>query len=196
MLIVAAPVKAAPAGHNGPGAGRPVGVEGVHVGPLGAVAFSTQWYEFVSNGAGTMATGCTSCYVGANSTYADAPPWTFSYPGPVTFTITDAFTSGDSFTVLDGGVPVGSTPAVAVGAGCGPDPDTCLANPAISHAVFQLPSGSHSITIRTDNATSSAEAAYFRVQPGGGIPAASRGGVALAALLALAAGVLVLRRSV
>jgi hypothetical protein len=77
-------------------------------------------------------------------------------------TVTDAFNRGDSFSVFDNGTLVGTTPTVTGGGTCGTNPATCLADPTVSHAVFTLGAGSHSITI-TLNTTVGAGAAYLRV---------------------------------
>jgi hypothetical protein len=82
----------------------------------------------------------------------------------LTLTVTDAFQKGDSFEVLDMGVPIGSTSAVPTNpASCGSDPVPCLADPTMSHGVFNLGPGPHSITIRAVTSPFGAGAAYFRV---------------------------------
>lgn len=135
------------------------------------------WYEFSFTGAGAFARGCSptdpgglGCTPssGGNSTFAGAPPWTFTLgAGGGTLTVTDAFLIGDSFNVFDFGGPIGITPSVAPGGSCGDDPVPCLANPAVSHAVFSLTAGAHSITIQLRDAPFGSGAAYFRVdQPG------------------------------
>jgi hypothetical protein len=87
------------------------------------------------------------CRAGIGSINLDAPPWTFTNSSPVLLTVTDAFLAGDSFSVFDFGALVGSTPIVGLGPFCGLDPNVCLADPAFSHASFNLPAGPHSLTI-------------------------------------------------
>ena len=113
------------------------------------------WYEFgFDPNHSPLAAGCqpddpggVPCRPGIGSVNLDTPPWTFTSPAPVDFTITDGFLSGDFFDVLDFGGLVGSTPAVAFGHSCGLDPDICLADSEASHNSFWLPAGNHSITV-------------------------------------------------
>jgi hypothetical protein len=122
-----------------------------------------QWYTFGFFDAGTMAVSGDGFVLGANSVVADDPPWTFSSPGTSLFTITDGFSSGDSFTVFDSGALVGSTAIVPTGANCGNDEPACLANLAMSSESFLLSPGAHSITIRVDTSPFGSGAAFFRV---------------------------------
>jgi hypothetical protein len=94
-----------------------------------------------------------------------APPWTFVAPSDgLRLTVTDAFLKGGSYEVLDMGVSIGSTPAVpSSSVSCGSDPVPCLADPTVSHGVFNLGPGPHSITIRAVASPFGSEAAYFRV---------------------------------
>src|SRR5262249_42406144 len=63
---------------------------------------------------------CRAPDPGVVSSFLDSPPWTFSSPIPSTFTITDAFLSGDSFQVFDNGPSIGSTNVVPMfGGTCG-----------------------------------------------------------------------------
>ena len=124
------------------------------------------WFEFQFGAAGSFAgsciVGCTPSS-GGNSTFAGNPPWTFTLgTGGGTLTVTDAFSIGDSFNVFDFGAPIGITPTVAAQGNCGDNPVPCLANPAVSHAVFILSAGAHSITIQVRDSPFGAGAAYFR----------------------------------
>lgn len=124
------------------------------------------WQEFIFGAPGSQAFGCGPCEPSSsgNSQFAPVPPWTFTLgPGGGFFTITDAFLSGDAFAVFDFGVFIGGTPSVAVGADCGNDPVLCLADPAISHAVFSLTEGDHSITIIARESPFNIGVGYFRV---------------------------------
>ena len=137
----------------------------------GAVIVDGLWYEFAFTSPGAPTTGCSPAdpagppctpSSGGNSVFADAPPWTFT--GPARLTVTDAFNYGDSFEVLDFGVPIGFTPPVAGGpGGCGSDPVPCVADPLTSTRVFDLGAGGHSITITPIVAVFNMGAAYFRV---------------------------------
>ena len=126
------------------------------------------WQEFIFGAPGSQAINCDPCEPSAsgNSQFAPVPPWTFTLgPGGGFFTITDAFLTGDAFAVFDFGVFIGGTPSVAVGGDCGNDPVPCLANPAVSHAVFSLTEGNHSITIIARESPFNIGAGYFRVDP-------------------------------
>jgi hypothetical protein len=131
-----------------------------------------QWYEFGFDAVHLSAViGCqpadpvgVPCRVGIGSLNLDAPPWTFTAPTPVNLSVTDAFLSGDNFTILDFGALVGSTPAVPLaGISCGFDPNVCLTDPAFSHATFLLPAGPHSLTMVVQPAQLLGEG-FFRVQ--------------------------------
>lgn len=126
-----------------------------------------QWYEFRFLGPGSFGTACALpfCFPGVDSTFAPGPPWTFSSSVSVNVTLTDAFPAGDSFSLFDFDNLIGSTPLVAVSIGCTNDPNVCLADPTVSHRVFVLPPGNHSLTIRADNVPFGTGAAFFRVDP-------------------------------
>lgn len=131
------------------------------------------WQEFSFIDVGIEARGCypadsdataLDCEPssGGNSVFANAPPWAFYIPdGGASLVVTDAFTTGDAFQILDNGISLGATPIVSPTGDCGDDPDVCLADPLVSHGKFALPSGRHSITIMP-TAAINAGAAYFR----------------------------------
>jgi hypothetical protein len=118
------------------------------------------WLEFGFTDVGALATGCDPAdpagpfcisSSGTPTNPLDAPPWTFTAPGGgVQLTVTDAFLSGDRFQLFDFGVSIGLTslPAAGIAVDCGDDPVPCLANPAMSHGVFLLGAGNHSLTLR------------------------------------------------
>src|SRR5262245_8318777 len=121
----------------------------------GAIQFGT-FYEFSFTSPGVGALGCFPddplgdfCIPssGTPSTFLDAPAWTFTAGAGVALTVTDAFSTGDQFEVLDNGFPIGFTSVPALGFDCGDDPVPCLADPHVSSRVFLLGSGDHSITI-------------------------------------------------
>jgi hypothetical protein len=133
------------------------------------VVDNPSWYEFgFFAPAGSFAvTGVGAVPSDAgNSQFADAPPWTFSSPTPVLFTVTDAFTGGDSFHVFDFDALVGTTPPVPR-FNVSPEvsnPADAVTNPGFSHASFPLMAGSHSITISlAETPFTAGGAAYFRV---------------------------------
>lgn len=131
----------------------------------GPVAVGGPWYEFAFSGIGNFATNGTGTTPssGGNSVFADDPPWTFTAgDGGVLLTVTDAFTSGDAFEVFDFDVSIGSTPLVPHDIYVSDDPAVAVLDPAMSHAVFPVAAGPHSITIKLID-TFSAGAGYFRL---------------------------------
>ncbi len=141
--------------------------------PKVAVSPDGAWNEFSFATAGAFAKGCfpadpmgAGCVPSSsgNSHFVGAPPWTFVAPSDgATLTVTDAFLKGDTFEVYDNGNLIGSTSAVAANGNCGSDPVPCLADPTVSHAVFDLGPGAHSITIKALASPFQSGAAYFRI---------------------------------
>ena len=130
------------------------------------------WNEFGFSTAGTPATGCDPAdpagpfcisSSGTPTSFAGAPPWTFSSVGATQLTVTDAFTAGDRFQIFDFGVSIGLTSLPVGSADCGDDPVPCLANPNVSHALFSLAPGAHSITIIPTLAPTDGGSGYFIV---------------------------------
>ena len=115
------------------------------------------FYEFGFGSVGSQATGCDPADPagpfctpsgGTPTTFLDAPPWTFNVGAAGgSLTVTDAFNPIDQFQVFDFGASLGLTSAPVPGPSCGDDPVVCLANPNVSHGVFALAPGNHSITI-------------------------------------------------
>jgi len=144
----------------------------------GSIAVDT-WYEFGFGDVGTVATGCDPadpagpfCIPsgGTATTFLDAPPWTFTSGATgSTLTATDAFNSGDRFELFDFGVSIGFTSAFGANVDCGDDPVPCLADADMSHGVFALASGNHSITIEV--AEGGFGLGYLLLQDGGGAEA-------------------------
>ena len=136
----------------------------------GPISIGT-WYEFgFDPNHFPMVAGClpddpagVPCRPAIGTVNLDAPPWTFTAPAPVMLAVTDGFLAGDTFSVFDFGVLLGSTPAVLMGPSCGFDPNVCFADPDISHASFLLAAGSHSLTITVQPAQILGEG-FFRVQ--------------------------------
>jgi len=140
---------------------------------MGPVPVNGPWIEFGFTGTGSTATGCSpadpggpSCAPssGGNSVFGGTPPWTFTAPsGGATITVTDAFLRGDQFEVFDGGVSIGITSVPVTTGSCGDNPDPCLIDPQVSHGVFTVGSGPHSITIKAKASPFGAGAAYFKI---------------------------------
>jgi PEP-CTERM motif len=137
------------------------------------------WYEFGFGDVGDVATGCDPadptgpfCIPsgGTATTFLDAPPWTFTSGATgSTLTVTDAFSSGDRFELFDFGASIGLTSAFGASVNCGDDPVPCLADAGMSHGVFALASGNHSITIEV--AEGGFGSGYLLLQDGGGAEA-------------------------
>src|SRR5262245_20877038 len=130
------------------------------------------WNDFAFSTPGTPATGCDLAEPrgpfcipssGTPTNCVGAPPVTFNSAGADLLTVTDAFTAGDRFQIFDFGVSLGLTSVPVGSADCGDDPVPCLANPNVSHALFNLAAGSHSITIIPTLAPSGGGAGYFIV---------------------------------
>ena len=139
------------------------------VGPLHATEITVgnaNWYEFSFSAVNVNATGCTGSCVpssGGNSEYAPNPPWTFTSALPVTLTVTDAWLEGDAFNIYDFGSLIGATSIVSnTGNPSGTsDPAVALGIAELSHGVFLLGTGSHSLTIQPYQIVMPG-AAYFR----------------------------------
>jgi PEP-CTERM motif len=72
---------------------------------------------------------------------------TFTFSGPATLKVTDAFLSGDQFAVYDHGILLGNTSVPgSVGDQIGDNYDGAFADPRWSHAAFVLGAGLHEIT--------------------------------------------------
>lgn len=132
-------------------------------GPI--VVGNPNWYEFGFGAAGTFAINGigTTPSSGGNSQFADDPAWTFTAgAGGVLFTLTDAFSKGDSFEAFDFGVSIGATPAVTSSPTGISDPAITSLDPTWSSRVYLLGAGAHSITIKTLTSPFGSGAAYFR----------------------------------
>jgi hypothetical protein len=153
-----------------------------------------QWLEFGFTDPGVAATGCDPAdpaglfcvsSSGTPTQFLDAPPWTFVAPGGgATLRVTDAFSSGDRFEILDFGVVLGMTslPGAQV-VDCGDDPVPCIATVGMSTGVFALAPGAHSLTIVPLLSPAGLGAAYFIVEaavPEPALLALFGGGLAMA----------------
>lgn len=161
----------------------------------GVIDFGT-WYQFSFTGAGVSAQGCDPAdpagafclsSSGTPTQPANAPAWTFVAPaGGAVFTVTDAFLSGDRFEVFDFGVSIGVTSPPGSGIDCGDDPVPCLADTAISHALFALTAGNHSLTIATLAGTDPNGGSGYFLASAGQTPLPPAAGFMLAGLIGLA----------
>jgi hypothetical protein len=89
----------------------------------------------------------TFSFGGVGSSFS-AEPYTFTLATPGVLTVTDAFLSGDIFSIFDFGSSLGltSTPSGADGIQCSTDYDLCSVDPRWSTGIFPLAAGSYSIT--------------------------------------------------
>lgn len=168
LLLATGPVFAGP---SGPENGLAADQAGLSLAaPQVPVPFGGLWQEFWFGAAGTPAAGCAGggCVPssGGNAVFVGDPPWTFTAPpGGADLTVTDAFLAGDVFEVFDFGVSLGTTSPAVVGPSCGDDPAICVLDPLMSHRVFTLAAGNHSITITPVASPHGGGAAYFRTDP-------------------------------
>ncbi len=146
----------------------------------GPVVVGGPWVEFIFLGVGVPARGCFptdplspfGCVpsTGGNSIFGDAPPYTFTAGATgVNLTVTDAFNHGDALNVFDFGTLIGTTPTVAAdGGNCLSDPVPCSVDAAVSHAIFSLAPGMHSLSFAARISVLGQGAAYFRLDQGQG----------------------------
>jgi PEP-CTERM motif len=135
------------------------------------------YYQFGFSTAGIFATGCDPddpagpfCIPssGTPTTFLDAPAWSFmSGATGSTLSVTDAFLAGDRFQIFDFGLSIGLTSVPVAGTDCGDDPVPCLVDPGMSHGVFALASGAHSITL-APTLSGGGGTGYLLLEDGGG----------------------------
>jgi hypothetical protein len=128
------------------------------------IALNT-WYDFGFGSAGTFAINGGLTYGPAGTVQAQDPAWAFTSVSTTDVYLTDAYSQGDSFSLFDNGLFVGSTPAVPFGFGTTDDPQTAFNDPTYSHGIFALAPGEHALTIRVDNSPFGGGGAYFEVVP-------------------------------
>lgn len=115
------------------------------------------WYNFYLSPGPTTA-GTASAGSSFQNYYSNAgnPPWTITTTVPTILRVLDGGHQGDVFAVYDNGVELGTSTPVTVDpnhscagdtTGTGTDPAACWNDPLMSRGIFQLPAGSHSITI-------------------------------------------------
>ena len=137
----------------------------------GPIPFN-QWLQFAFTDPGVSATGCFPAdpagdfcvpSSGTPTLFLDAPPWTFSLIAPATLQVTDAFTSGDQFELLNFGVPFAMTSLPVLPNDCGDDPVPCFADANMSTLSQVLAPGNYSVTITPLAAPDGGGSAYFIV---------------------------------
>ncbi len=152
--------------------------------PLGS------WLEFSFTTAGTQAKGCDPadaagafCFEssGTPSSFLDAPPWTFNSTLATYLTVTDAFVSGDRFSILDFNAPIAQTSVPTPPADCGDVPAVCLATYGMSNVVVLLSAGNHSLSI-VPTASLGGGSAFLRVDE---VPEPGAGGLVAFGLLSI-----------
>jgi hypothetical protein len=89
-------------------------------------------------------------------------PYIYNLASSATFLITDAFFSGDNYTVFDNGSPILSATAGGVlGASYTEDPNAALSDPNFAHGSVVLGAGAHDLTVQSDVATGIDPAGFF-----------------------------------
>lgn len=98
-------------------------------------------------------------------------PWTFNTAVGVDLSVTDAFVSGDRFEVYNFGVLVGTTSQINGFSPWTNDPNVAFLSSNFSTGVFSLAAGSYSLTFKNIQSPSgyASGAAFFRVDPQGGV---------------------------
>ncbi len=108
-----------------------------------------QWYTFGFGDAGSALTSGAGFVLGQRSIAIGDPAWTFDCPLPhCKLIVTDGFLAVDQFELFDFGTSLGLTSAPSGDANhsCDNDELACLADSEMSHGVFLLTAGAHSIT--------------------------------------------------
>jgi len=109
-----------------------------------------QWYTFGFSGSGPDPLIAGAGFgLGDRSIAAPDPAWTFDCPTDhCKIFVTDGFLAVDRFEIFDFGVSLGTTSAPSGDEehSCGTDELGCLADPQMSHGVFFVGAGAHSIT--------------------------------------------------
>ena len=140
---------------------------------------------------GTWTSFCWTAGVGSLNT--EGP---FTFTGPTTMQVTDAFIDGDVFDVLDNGVSIGMTSTPTDTGAFEGDPDAAFANPDWSSGTFSLGSGAHSITLQVSAAATGFAAGCGFLRAGPGVPATPVWALSALVVALIGAGYFLLRRRV
>jgi hypothetical protein len=145
-----------------------LGVMSVGMVQASPIVVGGPWYAFEFGFPPTFAVGVAT----HDSADPGIPPWTYDAATATSVKITDSYTAGDMFSLYDFNVFVGTTstvPTTALGT-TNPTPDVDYLDPLLSHGLFILPAGNHSLTIQTYQVYAGAEnfpppvgVAFFRV---------------------------------
>jgi HYR domain len=119
------------------------------------VTVGSGWFFLVAHGPGVPST--------------PAAPFTFATPTPVLMTVTDLFCLGDTYTVSDGSMTLGTTSPSGGIPGCPPDEavtaDAALSDPRYSHGRFALGAGNHAVGLVWIGQFGSGSGVSFRLDP-------------------------------
>jgi hypothetical protein len=137
------------------------------------------WYAFCAGNDPQLPGSCSANNFAVGSSFAGTdnpgvPPWTYTAATATAVKITDTSTAGDMYRLYDFNIFVGDTstvPTTAIGTN-NPTPDADYADPLLSHGLFTLASGPHSLTIEIiQNAQGNLQAiGFFRVDPVSSVP--------------------------
>jgi PEP-CTERM motif-containing protein len=134
-----------------------------HASPI----ISNQWYTFGFGATGSALVNGTGFVIGVAGIAAPDTPWTINLTGPLALIVTDGFQQGDEFQLFDFGVSIGSTSANAndPAHSCSNNEAVCLADPLMSHGIFFLAAGLHSLTGMVTDSPFGGGAGFFRLVP-------------------------------
>lgn len=132
-------------------------------GPAGTdppIVVDAGWYGFCFGGAGSAATaGCQN----AATAGTVGNDMTFTAATSVLFNITDAFESGDTFSVFVNGPLALTTPSVPLGNPGVTDPNLAFADPAYSHGSIYLNPGTYTVDVFALDSPYGSGGAYVEV---------------------------------
>jgi hypothetical protein len=100
---------------------------------------------------------------GATGSTVSGSPFTFDLSTPSVLTITDLEFPGDTFSVFDNGILIGTTNSVTpISSTDCTTPQSCLASSLYSHGEFDFAAGANSITIKVaDSPFGSGDVAFI-----------------------------------
>jgi hypothetical protein len=158
---------------------------GFYVGSVGlaqasaVVVGNSNWYAFCAGFDPAQPNNCSQNNFAVGSAFANtdnpgSPPWTYTSAAATAVKITDTAAAGDIYRLYDLGIPVGYTstvPITAIGTN-NATPDLDYLDPRLSHGLFTLGAGSHSLTIEiTQHAEGNLAAiGFFRIDQVSSVP--------------------------